>query len=88
MGDYKKVGEEGVSMSLRLGIYEHYKGNGKKYRVLGVAKHSETLGDMVVYEALYDNDVSKLWVRPLSMFLEEVEFEGKRIPRFNYLSEK
>jgi hypothetical protein len=75
-------------MSLRLGIYEHYKGNGKKYRVLGVAKHSETLEDMVVYEALYDNDVSKLWVRPLSMFLEEVEFEGKRIPRFNYLSEK
>lgn len=88
MGNYKRVGQKDLSMSLNLGVYEHYKGSGKKYRVIGVAKHSETLEDMVVYEALYDNEVSKLWVRPLSMFLEEVEVEGKRIPRFKYLSEK
>ncbi len=74
-------------MNLKLGIYEHYK-SGKKYRVISMAKHSETLEDMVVYEALYENEMSKLWVRPLSIFLEEVEFEGKRIPRFTYLSEK
>lgn len=73
-------------MDFKLGVYEHYK-NRKKYRVVGVAKHSETLEDMVVYEALYENEVSKLWVRPLAMFLEEVEVAGKRVPRFNYLSE-
>ena len=74
-------------MDLKLGVYEHYK-NGKKYRVLGVAKHSETLEDMVVYEALYENEMSKLWVRPLAMFLEEVEFNGKQVPRFTYRGEE
>ena len=70
-------------MELRLGIYEHYKG--KKYRVIGVAKHSETLEDLVVYEPLYENTTSKLWVRPLAMFLETVEVNGKRVPRFKYV---
>ena len=74
-------------MNLKLGVYEHYK-SGKKYRVLGAAKHSETLEDMVVYEALYENEMSKLWARPLSMFLEEVEFNGKQVPRFRYLGEQ
>ena len=82
-----KVFVSWIFMDLKPGIYEHYK-SGKKYRVIGMAKHSETLEDMVVYEALYENEMSKLWVRPLTMFLEEVEFEGKRIPRFKYLSEK
>lgn len=72
-------------MKPKLGVYEHYK-SGKKYRVLGVAKHSETLEGLVVYEALYENEMSKLWVRPLAMFLEEVEFNGKQVPRFAYLS--
>ena len=72
-------------MELTLGIYEHYKGNGKKYRVIGVAKHSETLEDMVGYEELYDNEVSKLWVRPLEMFVGEVEIGGKKVPRFKYV---
>jgi hypothetical protein len=71
-------------MNVKLGVYEHYK-SGKKYRVIGVAKHSETLEDMVVYEALYENEMSKLWVRPLEMFLEDVEVDGKRVPRFKYL---
>lgn len=64
------------------GIYEHYKGN--HYRVIGVAKHSETLEDLVIYEALYDNEVSKLWVRPKEMFLGTVEVDGEYVPRFRY----
>lgn len=67
---------------MKLGRYRHYKG--KEYRVLGVAKHSETLEDLVVYETLYDNNLSKLWVRPLEMFLEGVEVDGRMVPRFSY----
>ena len=55
---------------------------------IGVAKHSETLEDMVMYEALYENERSKFWVRPLKMFLEEVEVGGKKIPRFTYIGEE
>lgn len=72
-------------MDLKLGIYEHYKNPEHHYRVLGVAKHSETMEDMVVYEVLYENEISKLWVRPLEMFLGDVEIDGKAIPRFRYL---
>lgn len=57
------------------------------YRVLGVAKHSETLEDLVVYEAQYDNDISKMWVRPKEMFEEIVEIEGVQKPRFEYVGE-
>lgn len=69
-------------MSLKLGIYEHYKG--KKYEVIGIAKHSETLEELVVYRALYGEN--QLWVRPIKMFREEVEIAGKKIPRFKYIS--
>ena len=65
------------------GRYRHYKGN--EYRVIGLAKHSETLEELVVYEALYDNPRSKLWVRPKEMFLEEVEVNGVRVPRFAFI---
>ena len=58
--------------------YRHFKGN--EYLVLHVAKHSETLEDMVVYQALYGE--RGIWVRPLSMFLEEKEVDGKIINRF------
>ncbi len=58
--------------------YRHFKG--MEYLVLHVARHSETLEDMVVYQALYGE--RGIWVRPLSMFLEEKEVEGKRINRF------
>ncbi|MDD3393196.1 MAG: DUF1653 domain-containing protein [Anaerotignum sp.] len=60
------------------GVYEHYKG--KKYCVVGIAKHSETLEEMVVYRQLYGE--YGLWVRPKDMFLESVEIDGKRLPRF------
>lgn len=71
-------------MSLKLGKYRHYKGG--EYRVLGVAKHSETHEELVVYVSLKDGG---LWVRPLDMFLEEVdvpEYQYKG-PRFSYLGE-
>jgi len=69
------------------GIYKHSK-SGKEYKVHFVAKHSETLEELVVYEALYDNPDSKFWVRPISMFTQEVEINGKKVPRFVFLREK
>lgn len=69
---------------MKLGIYKHFK-TGKEYRVIGVAKHSETLEDFVVYEALYKNETSKLWIRPVAMFTEEVEVKGLKSPRFIFL---
>jgi len=64
------------------GIYEHFKG--KRYEVIGVARHSETLEDMVIYRALYGEH--ELWARPLAMFFEEVERDGKKTPRFRFIS--
>ncbi|MCG2685898.1 DUF1653 domain-containing protein [Candidatus Parcubacteria bacterium] len=64
--------------SLQSGIYEHYKG--KRYEVLGVALHSESLEELVVYRALYGEGLT--WVRPLKMFLEEIEIDGVKKPRF------
>ena len=72
-------------MEIKPGIYEHYKGH--QYRAIGVAKHSETLEDLVIYEALYDNEMSKLWARPAEMFTGEVELDGKKVPRFKFVSE-
>jgi len=69
--------------AVKLGIYQHYKG--KNYQVIGVAKHSETLEELVVYKALYNNKVSKIWVRPKKMFLAKVKIDGKIMPRFKYL---
>ena len=68
-----------------MGIYEHYKG--KRYEVIGIVRHSETLEEMVLYKALYKTKFGKdsLWVRPLKMFLEKVEVDGKLVPRFRRL---
>ena len=63
--------------------YRHYKG--KDYLVLYQAKHSETLEDLVVYQALYGE--RGIWVRPLDMFLEQVEVDGKLVERFKELDE-
>ena len=65
------------------GIYRHYKG--EKYKVLAVAKHSETLEDMVVYQAMYGSGV--VWVRPMNMFCQKIESGGKLVPRFTKLDE-
>ena len=62
----------------RPGRYCHYKGN--EYRVIGLARHSETLEPLVVYEALYGE--RGLWVRPAAMFTEQIEINGERVPRF------
>jgi hypothetical protein len=69
---------------IKPGIYQHYK-KGNRYRVHFVAKHSETLEEFVVYEALYDNPDGKYWVRPSKMFSEMVEMGDKRIQRFQYI---
>ena len=63
------------------GRYRHYKG--KLYRVHGVARHSETLEALVVYEPL-EGENRGLWVRPQSMFIETVELAGKRVSRFQF----
>lgn len=79
---------------VRLGKYKHYKGE-KRYEVIGVARHSETLEELVVYRALYDSQEfgnNSLWVRPKIMFLENVEIKGEdgtinRVPRFKFEGE-
>ncbi len=65
----------------RPGRYRHYKGN--EYRVLGLARHSETLEVLVVYQALYGE--RGLWVRPAAMFTETVTVAGRRVPRFAFV---
>lgn len=67
--------------SLPLGRYRHYKGG--EYEVLGVVRHSETLEPMVLYRALYGE--AGLWVRPFAMFVEQVEVNGERQPRFAFV---
>ncbi|KRG32444.1 MULTISPECIES: DUF1653 domain-containing protein [unclassified Psychrobacter] len=64
--------------SVPQGIYRHYKGS--LYQVLHTAQHSETQEALVVYRCLYGE--YGVWVRPLSMFSETVEVEGKQVPRF------
>ena len=72
-------------MALKPGKYKHYKGN--LYQVLGIARHSETLEELVVYKALYQSEGKNLWVRPLQMFTETIEINGQQIPRFQFIEE-
>ncbi len=65
-------------------IYRHYKGN--NYTILALAKHSETLEDMVVYQSVANKE--DVWVRPLAMFQEQVEINGQKIQRFTRLKGK
>ena len=74
---------------LKQGIYRHFKGSDKLYKVIGIATHSESLEEMVIYIALYGKEIGKTYVRPLDMFLEKVP-EGRDNPnnqvyRFEYL---
>lgn len=66
---------------IKTGRYRHFKGN--EYEVIGIARHSETLEEMVVYRALYGE--GGLWVRPAAMWEESVEFEGRVVQRFTYI---
>lgn len=71
---------------VKLGKFRHFKG--KEYEVIGVARHSETLEELVVYRALYDSEEfgkNALWVRPIDMFTETIEKDGKKIKRFEYI---
>ncbi|MBL4794825.1 MAG: DUF1653 domain-containing protein [Pseudomonadales bacterium] len=65
-------------MDITAGKYRHYKGN--DYQVIGVSTHSETMEKLVVYRPLYGDKA--LWVRPLNMFKETVEVDGKTLHRF------
>lgn len=68
---------------IKLGIYRHYKGN--MYKVLYIAKHSETLEDMVIYQDV--NDPDKIWARPTSMWDDVIEIDGKIVKRFELMEE-
>lgn len=70
-----------MNTALQKGIYQHYKGN--KYKVLSTALHSETLEKIVVYQALHGD--LQIWVRPLEMFLEEIEIDGVKRKRFEFI---
>lgn len=61
-------------------LYRHYKN--MPYKLLGIARHSETQEELALYETRYENAGGKIWVRPKEMFFEDVEIQGKKIPRF------
>jgi hypothetical protein len=66
---------------MELGLYQHYKG--VIYEVIGIARHSETLEQLVVYTATYQQEGENLWLRPLSMFNEKIIIDGKEVSRFS-----
>ena len=70
-------------MEIKLGKYRHFKGN--EYEVIGIARHSETLEEMVVYRALYGE--REIWVRPAAMWKETVTRDGVTMPRFTYVED-
>lgn len=72
-----------MEIKIKLGVYQHFKGN--KYRVLSVVKHSETLEQLVVYQALYREN--EFWARPIVNFLEKVKIGDKEVLRFKYIGE-
>lgn len=80
---FRKHGKGREMIDIKSGKYRHYKGN--EYEVLGMAKHSETLEDMVVYRALYGE--YGIWVRPAHMWSELVEVNGEKVERFTYIGE-
>jgi len=67
--------------AVKPGLYRHFKGN--YYQVIGTARHSETMEELVVYRALYGE--GGLWVRPASMWNELVERDGRTVKRFTYM---
>ncbi len=76
------IGKIFFNMKKIKGKYKHFKGG--EYEVLGVAKHSETLEEFVVYKALYGE--GDLWIRPKEMFFDEKEVDGKKVKRFKRIN--
>ena len=75
-----------VRYKIQIGAtYRHYKG--KNYRVRAIVKHSETCEDLVLYEALYANELGSLWVRPIEMFLEDVVVGDQTVARFSLIGD-
>lgn len=72
-----------IMNKIKLGIYRHYKGN--MYKVLYIAKHSETLEDMVIYQDVKYPD--KIWARPASMWNDDIEIDGNTVKRFELMEE-
>lgn len=73
-------------VEIKKGKYRHFKG--KEYEVLGIVHHSETLEAMVLYKGLFvspEFGENALWVRPYEMFIEEIERDGKKMKRFEYM---
>ena len=73
---------------IKPGKYKHYKG--KEYEVIGMARNSETLEELVIYKSLYKSDKFgdfALWARPSREFDQEVEVEHKKVPRYKYLGD-
>ena len=68
---------------LKQGIYRHYKGN--LYRLLFVARHTETMEEMAIYQDVHHPE--KYWARPASMWEETVTVDGRNVPRFEYIKE-
>ncbi|HNQ30942.1 MAG TPA: DUF1653 domain-containing protein [Candidatus Woesebacteria bacterium] len=69
---------------IKPGYYRHFK-KGNMYKVHFVAKHSETLEDLVIYEALYDNPKGVFWARPAKMFTDLVQMGESKVPRFEFV---
>lgn len=73
---------------VKLGKYKHFKGN--EYKVIGIARHSETLEELVIYKALYNSEEfgdGALWARPINDFLGIKEIDGVEVKRFEYIGE-
>lgn len=75
-----------MSQIVEGGIYRHYKG--KLYKAIRIVRHSETLEELVYYEALYENQLGSFWVRPKAMFLESITVNGEAMPRFKYVGDQ
>jgi hypothetical protein len=85
----EKQEEEELKKQVPIGgIFQHYKG--LRYKVCGIARHSEDLQLYVFYESLYDSETYGShvhWIRPLKMFVETIEVEGQMVPRFQLIEQ-
>ncbi len=70
---------------IKNGLYRHYKG--KNYKLIDIVKHSETQEDLILYQCMYQNDSSTLWVRPITNFFSKVIMDGIEIDRFSYIGD-